>query len=42
MLDPKIQNTIEYHTNQIARTCKLDAQSTDDVRQELTLTALTV
>jgi DNA-directed RNA polymerase specialized sigma24 family protein len=40
MFDPKIQDTIEYHTRHIARTCKLDTQSTDDVRQELTLTAL--
>lgn len=40
MLDPKIQDTIEYHTRQISRTCKLDVQSTEDVRQELTLTAL--
>ena len=40
MFDPKIQNTIEYHTNKIAKICKLDTQSTDDVRQELTLTAL--
>jgi len=40
MLNAKIQDTIEYHTNRIAKTCKLDSQSTDDVRQELTLTAL--
>jgi RNA polymerase sigma factor (sigma-70 family) len=40
MFDIKIQKAIEYHTRKIAKTCKLDAQSTDDVRQELTLKAL--
>lgn len=40
MLDTKIQNAINYHTNWIAKVCKLDAAFADDVRQELTLTAL--
>lgn len=40
MLDTRIQNTINYHTNRIIKACKLDAASADDVRQELTLTVL--
>ncbi len=40
MFDKKIQEAMEYHTRKIAKTCKLDAQSTDDVRQGLRLKAL--
>ena len=40
MLDTKIQNAINYHTNRIAKILKLNSSDKDDVRQELTLTAL--
>lgn len=40
MLDTRIQRTIEYHTNRTAKALKLNSSDKDDVRQELTLTAL--
>lgn len=41
-LPPKIRQAINYHTNRLARTFRLQSADKDDVRQELTLKALEI